>query len=69
MKNIGTMDVRVLQRENGALLRIRSEGAPYNPLEHASENLDFMGVQMIMNMATRTEYQSTLGLNTLIVEI
>ncbi len=69
MKNVGTMDVRVLQREDGALLRIRSEGAPYNPLEHASENIDFMGVQMIMNMATRTEYQSTLGLNTLIVEI
>lgn len=69
MKNIGTMDVRVLQRKDGALLRIRSEGAPYNPLEHASENLDFMGVQMIMDMATRMEYQSTLGLNTLIVEI
>lgn len=69
MKNVGTMDVRVLQMPKGALLRIRSEGAPYNPLEHASENLDFMGVQMIMNMATRTEYQSTLGLNTLIVEI
>lgn len=69
MKNVGTMDVRVLQRKDGALLRVRSEGAPYNPLEHISENLDFMGVQMIMNMATRTEYQSTLGLNTLIVEI
>lgn len=69
MKNVGTMDVRILQRKNGALLRVRSEGAPYNPLEHVSENIDFMGVQMIMKMATRTEYQSTLGLNTLIVEI
>lgn len=69
MKNVGTMDVRILRKENGALLRIRSEGEPYNPLEHMTENMDFMGVQMIVRMAVRTEYQSTLGLNTLIVEI
>lgn len=69
LKNQGKMDVRVLRISNGALLRIRSEGTPYNPLEHEGENLDFMGVHLIMEMAVRTEYQSTLGLNTLIVEI
>lgn len=69
LKNQGRMDVRILRIKDGALLRIRSEGIPYNPLEHEADNLDFMGVQMIMNMAIRTEYQSTLGLNTLIVEI
>lgn len=69
LKNQGTMDVRILKIKDGALLRIRSEGEPYNPLEHEKDNLDFIGVQMIMGMATRTEYQSTLGLNTLVVEI
>lgn len=69
LHNKGNMDLRILQMENGALLRIRAEGEPFNPLEHVTDNLDFMGVQMIKNMATRTEYQTTLGLNTLIVEI
>lgn len=69
LHNKGKMDLRILQLKEGALLRIRAEGDPFNPLEQDSDNLDFMGVQMIKNMASRTEYQSTLGLNTLIVEI
>jgi hypothetical protein len=69
LKNQGTMDVRILRNAGGALLRIRAEGEPYNPLEYEKDNLDFIGVQLIMGMAKRTEYQSTLGLNTLVVEI
>lgn len=69
LHNKGNMDLRILQTKEGALLRIRAEGDPFNPLEQAADNLDFMGVQMIKNMAARIEYQSTLGLNTLIVEI
>ena len=65
----GSMDLRVLKTKEGAILRIRSEGKAFNPLEQAEEHLDYMGVAMIMKMATRTQYQSTLGLNTLIVEI
>lgn len=65
----GTMDLRVLKTKEGAILRIRSEGNAFNPLVHAEDNLDYMGVGMIMKMASRTQYQSTLGLNTLIVEI
>lgn len=69
LHNKGTMNLRILKTKEGAILRIRSEGDPFNPLEHAADNMEFMGVQMIMKMATRTQYQSTLGLNTLIVEI
>ena len=65
----GTMDLRVVKTKEGAILRIRSEGKAFNPLDHAQDNLDYMGVGMIMKMATKTLYQSTLGLNTLIVEI
>lgn len=69
LNNNGTMDLRILKTKEGAILRIRSEGKPFNPLEQAVDNLEYMGVGMIMKMATRTQYQSTLGLNTLIVEI
>ena len=69
LHNEGTMDLRILKTAEGAILRIRSEGEAFNPLVHAEDNLDYMGVGMIMKMASRTEYQSTLGLNTLIVEI
>ena len=65
----GTMNLRILRTKEGAILRIRSEGKAFNPLEHAEDNMEYMGVGMIMKMATRTQYQSTLGLNTLIVEI
>ena len=69
LHNEGTMDLRILKTAEGAILRIRSEGEAFNPLAHAEENMEYMGVGMIMNMASRTEYQSTLGLNTLLVEI
>ena len=67
MDNQGNMEVRILKTETEGILRIRSEGKRYNPLEFAEDSLDFLGVKMIMKMAKRTEYQSTLGLNTLIV--
>ncbi|MCD7806449.1 MAG: MATE family efflux transporter [Lachnospiraceae bacterium] len=70
MDHQGTMDVRILRLPEGGILRIRSEGRRYNPLNDADdENLEFLGVNMIKKMAKRTEYQSTLGLNTLIVYI
>ena len=65
----GSMDLRILKTKTGALLRIRAEGDPFNPLKQDSEDMEYIGVQMIKNMAARVEYQSTLGLNTLIVEI
>lgn len=69
MNHQGTMDVRLLRTEEGGILRIRSEGKRYNPLDYAEESLDFLGVSLIMKMAKRTEYQSVLGFNTLIVFI
>lgn len=63
----GTMDVRVLKSGEEAILRIRSGGARYNPIEEMSDDLDYMGVQMITKIASRTEYLSALGVNTLII--
>ena len=69
MNGRGSMDVRLLRTEEGGILRIRSEGKRYNSLEYAEEGIEYLGVKMIMKMAKRTEYQNTLGLNTLIVVI
>ena len=69
MENQGTMDVRIYQNGDGGILRIRFEGKSYNPLEYAQESLEYLGVQMIINMAKKTEYQSMLGFNTLIVSV
>lgn len=66
----GTIDVRVLSEDDGGILRFRSAGKYYNPIESAeSEQLDYLGIRMIIGLAKKVEYQSTLGLNTLLVEI
>nr|WP_304579027.1 MATE family efflux transporter [uncultured Acetatifactor sp.] len=69
MHRQGFMDVRILRTGEGGILRIRSEGKRYNSLEYAEAGLEYLGVSMIMKMAKKTEYQNTLGLNTLIVVI
>ncbi len=69
MDNQGSMDVRILRLPDGGILRIRSEGRHYNPLELADDSLEYLGVNMIKQMARKADYQSTLGLNTLIVYI
>ena len=63
----GTMDLRVLQNGDDAIVRVRSGGNRYNPIEEMDDNLDYMGVQMINKMAKKIEYLSSLGVNTLII--
>lgn len=63
----GTMDLRVLENGDDAIVRVRSGGARYNPIEEMTGDLDYMGVQMINKMATKIEYLSSLGVNTLII--
>ncbi len=65
----GFMDVRVLAWENKRIIRIRSAGRRYNPIEAQDGSLDYMGVKMICGLASRTEYLSALGVNTLIIYI
>lgn len=63
----GTIDVRLIKSNEDAILRIRSGGNRYNPIEEMNDDLDYMGVQMISKMAKKTEYLSTLGVNTLVI--
>lgn len=65
----GFLDVRILRTGEEGILRIRSEGKRYNSLEYAKAGMEYLGVDMIIKMAKKTDYQYTLGLNTLIVII
>ena len=63
----GMMDVRVLKSGDEGIIRIRSGGKRYNPIEAADDSLDYMGVKMIAKLATKVEYLSSLGVNTLMI--
>lgn len=65
----GVIDVRVLKSGEDKILRLRSGGKKYNPVEEQDGSLDYMGVKMIGNLAKRIEYLSALGLNTLTIQI
>lgn len=66
----GSMDIRVLIVDEKAIIRVRSGGTRYNPVDACDENdLEYLGVRMIMNIAENIEYQSTLGINTLMIFI
>ena len=63
----GSMDLRVFKKEDDVILRIRSGGSYYDPFASNDDSLDYMGVNMVTKIAKKIEYQSTLGINTLII--
>lgn len=66
----GSMDIRILIADEKAVIRVRSGGTRYNPVDACDDNdLEYLGVKMIINIAENIEYQSTLGINTLIIFI
>lgn len=65
----GSMEIRVLSYAEECIVRIRSGGKHYNPVKMADDSMDYMGVQMIIKMSKKIDYQTTLGINTLIIHI
>lgn len=63
----GHMDVRVFKNNGEGIMRVRSQGRRYNPIDEKDDSLDYIGVQMICKLAKNIEYHSTLGMNTLII--
>jgi Na+-driven multidrug efflux pump len=64
------MNVRVLvdEKKGVIVLRIRNDGMLFNPVDYAlkaggEEELDVMGVKLIMKMALSVDYRSTFGVN------
>ena len=62
-----SVDLRVFALEAETGIRIRSAGERYNPFEMAQdgEDLFYLGVTMLQNMAEEISYSYTLGMNTL----
>lgn len=62
-----SVDLRVFALESETGIRIRSAGERYNPFEMAQdgEDLFYLGVTMLQNMAEEISYSYTLGMNTL----
>ncbi len=69
----GSIDVRVFHLEDLTGIRFRYGGALFNPVEYAQSDDDIMGdtmgIKMIVSMAKVVRYQSTFGVNSLIILI
>ena len=63
----GQIDVRVLRYDDQGIIRIRSGGKRYNPIEAKDDSMDYMGVRMIEKLSNKMEYCSFLGINTLMI--
>ena len=61
-----TMNVRLLATDDKVILRIRSGGRYFNPLDFVkeAENAeDVMGIKMILGLAINIDYRNTFGIN------
>lgn len=69
----GSIDVRVFHLEDSTGIRFRYGGLQFNPIEYAKGDDDSLGetlgIKMIVNMAKKVRYQSTFGVNSLIILI
>lgn len=67
------VDVRLLRRDNGWVLRIRDNGKRFNPLDILKEeNMDdfsYVGIKMLMDMVPSIDYLDTLNINNLNMEV
>lgn len=64
------VDVRVFLIQGATGLRIRSAGRQFNPLEYYAahrEDMDVLGIQLVLKLAEEVRYQRTFGVNTLTV--
>jgi anti-sigma regulatory factor (Ser/Thr protein kinase) len=62
------MNVRILLADNMIVLRIRGDGEQFDPLAYtqnagADQELEVMGIRMIIKMAVGVDYRNTFGVN------
>ncbi len=62
------LDLTVIDKPSFVIVRIRDNGAAFNPLAHLSENSkDKYGIKLINALADNFEYRRSIGLNNLII--
>ncbi len=69
-----SVDIRVVYKKNGVLLRIRDNCKPFDPSERMkltdpSDPVSNIGIRLVFSIAENVEYQSILGLNVLSMQI
>lgn len=68
------LDVLIIQKKDGFILRLRDNGEMFNPLkylhEHEDEDItEHMGIYLIKNLADNVSYSRAIGLNNLIITV
>ena len=69
-----SVDIRVVYKNNGVLLRIKDDCKPFDPGEWKkvtapSDPASNIGIRLVFQIAESVEYQSVLGLNVLSIRI
>ena len=69
-----TVDVRVVHKDGGVILRIKDDCVPFNPSErmqmaNGDDVLKNIGIRMVFGIASDVKYQNILGLNVLTIRI
>lgn len=67
------IDVKLILKRDGALvLRVRDNGAPFNPMDldlSATDPCSAVGIRMLRQGVREVEYQNTVGLNNVVVTL
>ncbi len=67
------IDVKLILKRDGTLvLRIRDNGAPFNPMDldlSAADSCSAVGIRMLRQGVREVEYQNTVGLNNVVVTL
>ena len=69
-----SIDIRVVHKDDGIILRIRDDCVPFNPQERrqltdSTDRLKNAGIRIVYKIAQSVEYQNLLGMNVLTMRI
>jgi anti-sigma regulatory factor (Ser/Thr protein kinase) len=69
-----SVDIRIVYKNNGLMLRIKDDCRPFDPVEWSkltvpSDPASNIGIRLVFQIAEKVEYQSVLGLNVLYIRI
>ena len=64
------LDLTIIDKPTSVIVRIRDNGTAFNPLSYLSENArEKYGIKLIESLADDFEYQRSIGLNNLIINL
>ena len=69
-----TVDVRVVYKDGGLILRIKDDCVPFDPAERSAivdpaDPARNIGIRTVYAIATKISYQNILGLNVLTITV